>query len=353
MWAHLDAGPGLGGVGALLTRLAAAHPDLGIRVAGALPHRLPRRALTGPALIDTPGLARRTLDHWAPHVLLWAGPSAAPVLWAEALRRGIPCIAVHADPARHQLALVEPLSRFELVLARAPDPRLPRARIVAPATLALMSDPPPANAREHDALREAVGARPLWYAAGPDPDEVRDVLAAHRQALRHSHRLLLVLDPGPPEDRVTRRDTLEAAGWRVAARSAEGEPLPETQIFLADQEDEAGLWVRLAPITFLGAACFAPLADCPPQVPAALGSAIVHMVAAGDDTALWHALTAAGATRACADAEDLGAALIALMSPEAAARMAQDGWSAITAGAEVTDRVMKTVAAALTPPGAA
>ena len=93
--------------------------------------------------------------------------------------------------------------------------------------------------------------------------------------MRMAHRLLLILSPATPEDGPGLRDALEAEDWVVALRSDGEEPDPEIQIFVADAPGEAGLWYRLAPITFLGGSLVRGGQGRDPCEPAALGSAIL------------------------------------------------------------------------------
>jgi 3-deoxy-D-manno-octulosonic-acid transferase len=174
------------------------------------------------------------------------------------------------------------------------------------------------------------------------------VIAAHREVLRLAHRMLLVIVPEDP----ARSDTLarqieEAEGWTVARRSADQEPDAETEVYLADNASEFGLWYRLAPITFLGGSLLGAGCLRDPFEPAALGSAIIHGPRPGVWAASLARLSEARAARPLRLAGELGDAVGDLLAPDRTARLARGAWAVSTSGAEVTDRVVQMVRARL------
>jgi 3-deoxy-D-manno-octulosonic-acid transferase len=78
------------------------------------------------------------------------------------------------------------------------------------------------------------------------------VIAAQRLASRSAHRLLLILAPRTAEDAAPLARDLAQAGLRLSSRAEGEEPEEATQVFLADGPAEMGLWLRLAPLAFLG-----------------------------------------------------------------------------------------------------
>lgn len=205
----------------------------------------------------------------------------------------------------------------------------------------------PCDMAEHDALAECIAARPAWLAVGiADEAELSATVAAHRRALQHAHRLLLILSPATPAEAPAIAERLREEGWSVARRAAGQDPERETQIYLADAPDELGLWYRLAPISFLGQSLEkGPGLD--PFEPAALGSAILHGPNVQGYRDAYGRLAAAGACRLVRSARELGTGLERVLSPDIAASMAQEAWRVVSAGAEVTDRLVRLVRDAL------
>ena len=194
---------------------------------------------------------------------------------------------------------------------------------------------------ERATLAALLATRPVWFAAGLPVTEEAAVLRAHRAAMQHSHRLLLVLAPDDPADAAARAARLEASdGWVVALRSREEEPDPAVEILVVDNPAEYGLWYRLAPVTFLGGSLTGTGAARNPFEAAALGSAILHGPRTGRFGPAFARLGPARATRAVASATDLADALGDLLSPDRAARLAQSAWAVVSEGSEVTDALL-------------
>jgi 3-deoxy-D-manno-octulosonic-acid transferase len=80
---------------------------------------------------------------------------------------------------------------------------------------------------------------------------------------------------------------------------------------------EMGLWLRLAPVSFVGGS-IAPLGGHNPFEAAALGSAILHGPATANFGPAYRALDATGGARTVADGAGMGRVLVKLMEDEAA-----------------------------------
>ncbi len=129
------------------------------------------------------------------------------------------------------------------------------------------------------------------------------------------------------------------AGLRVAQRAEGDEPEEGTQIYLAEGTLELGLWLRLAPVAFLGGTLAGAPGGRSPLEAAALGAALIHGPQAGAHPEAWGRLDSAGAARVVLNAAELGRAVEALLSPDRAAVMAHAGWDVATRGAAVANRV--------------
>lgn len=359
IWLHF---PGPNRIEAVLS-LAQQLADLGTILATApdLPSEDRPGLVLRPSPTDQTAPVRAFLDHWRPDVLVWLTGYLRPVLLAETDRSAIPRILMDAEAGALTTtgagwlpgvtrALV---TRFDTVLAsdqdaaiRARKAGVPEARIEVTGRLDPIPAVLPCNERERRDLAQSFGTRPLWLAAEVPLPEIAPIILAYRQARRRAHRLMLILVPRHAADRVAILGLLRADGLNVSVRSDGGEPEDGTDVYLAHPGDEIGLWYRLAPLTYLGGS----LSDGHTRHPfeaAALGSVVLHGAATRDHEISFQRLQRAGATRLVRNGADLGLAIEVLLSPDRAAAMAHAAWDVTTAGAEVGNRAVDLIRAAL------
>lgn len=298
------------------------------------------------------------LDRFRPDLGVCLGLPDRPRLFSIAHTRGIPLYL--ASPVRgiaqRRLPMLAAslLGNFDLCLAPSgADARLLRAHLADPArvvTTGPLSDigiALPCDERELDRLTRLIAARPVWMAAGPQPSEIETIEAAHREAARSAHRLMLILQVGDEVTGEAVARIFEDRGWRTARRSVSGDPAPEVQVFVADgPEDEAELWFRLASIVFLGGTLAGDIPADPFRA-AAHGAAIIAGRSGRGAGRRLERLIEAGAVRQIDGAEDLGAAVQALLAPDEAAAQALAGWSVVSEGAHVIDRMARLIDEAL------
>lgn len=320
----------------------------------------PPGVLVQPPPGDSPVEARAFLDHWQPEVALFADGQLRPAVMHEAAERRIPMLVVNGKaPAFlrerdgwYPGLMRSALARFRAIMAvdeaAARAFRKGGAALSSVAVTGRMEEDSivlPGSESERAALARLLAARPVWFAAGVIEAEEAAVMQAHRMALQHSHRLLMILMPEDPTRAAPLARHLEAEGWAVAQRGLEEEPEADIEVFVADNPAEYGLWYRLAPVTFLGGSLAGRGPTRNPMEAAALGSAILHGPRTGQSGPIFGRLGAARATRAVASANDLGDALGDLLAPDRAARLAQAAWSVASDGAEVTDLVLTRIRA--------
>lgn len=365
VWVHCPEAARIGAMIALSDRMAA---DGGERLSflltspGLAPAAAPgivgtAQVLMQPAPPEQRGALRAFLRHWAPDLLLWMHGDLRPVTLIEADRAGVPRMMIDADAsaiAARPGAWLPGLTRallgpFETVLAndeeaaarlrrlRVPEERIEVAGALDAGTLAL-----PCNERERRDLAQTLGTRPVWLAVEPPLAEVEALAAAHRQASRRAHRLLLILVPADPAQGAAAAEQLRAAGFVTALRSEGAEPEEATQVYVADSVNEMGLWYRLAPVSYLGGT-LAGGAGRNPFEAAALGSAVLHGPMTEPHGGSYARLERAGASCPVRGAADLGAAVETLLAPDRAAAVAHAAWDVTSSGAEVTNRVMELI----------
>ncbi|MDH2326650.1 glycosyltransferase N-terminal domain-containing protein [Cereibacter sp. SYSU M97828] len=330
----------------------AGHPVL---VTGPAGIALPDGAILAPPPAE--GSVKPFLDHWKPALAVFSDGELRPALLGEASARNIPMMLVdaRAPVLPHSRDAWWPgltralLSRFAHILTL--DEASARAfrRWGAPPDTVKIAGrmeegtrPLPCTEAERAELARLIATRPVWLAAGLTAAEEEIVIAAHRSALRLSHRLLLIVVPEDPERATGLAEHLEAEGFTVARRALEEEPDAEAEVYVADNPAEYGLWYRLAPICFLGGT-FSSGAVRDPMEAASLGSAILHGPKPGPYGGALSRLAAAKATLPVAQARVLGDAVGDLMSPDRVAWLAQAAWGVASDGTEVTDRVLALV----------
>jgi len=311
-----------------------------------------------PPPVDSPVDARAFLDHWRPDVALFAGGQLRPAVMHEAAERKIPMLVVNAKaPAFlrerdgwYPGLMRQALARFRAILAvdeaAARAFRKGGAALSAVAVTGRMEEEGvvlPGLEAERAALARLLAARPVWFAAGVTEAEEDAVFHAHRKALQHSHRLLLILMPEDPARAAALAERVEAEGWTLAQRCLDEEPEPDIEVFVVDNPAEYGLWYRLAPVSFLGGSLLGKGPVRTPMEAAALGSAILHGPRTGTLGPVFGRLGAARATRAVATANDLGDALGDLLAPDRAARLAQAALAVASDGADVTQGILTRI----------
>ena len=298
---------------------------------------------------DTEGTITRFLDHWRPDFAIVIGYPARPHLLARAHHRRVPLFHATAQrgstPGARKLPAY--LGLFDTCFAAsASDANILRSHLRGKSTRVEITGPLSdtvyalhCNEAECSDLSALLGGRPVWLAAEVTRSEIAIIEAAHRKAFRFAHRLLLIVVPRAGEDAHAISAELEALGWRVALRSDLEEPDTDVQIYIADTEDELGLWYRLAPTSFIGGSLTEDVSPTDPFNAAALGSAVLHGPHLGRNSARFNALQSQGASMRVSNADELAEAVITLLAPDKAASLAQGGWAVTTESAHVVERI--------------
>lgn len=324
--------------------------------------------------IEEPGLAtaaappvdrrepvRAFLNHWRPEVVVMAEGELRPVLLEELTRRNIPRLMVEGRaprlvPGRRGWfpgLYAQALAAFPAILLR--DDAAARAfrkagalaeglRVTGPmeeASAAL-----PCLESDRVALAAALATRPVWLALDLPEAEESAVIAAHREALKLAHRLVLILAPEDPARVPALLERLESdLGWRVACRQHDQEPDAETEVYLVESGADNGLWYRLAPVAYLGGGLSEQGCRRNPMEAAALGSAMILGSREGAWGRAYGRLSRGMAARMVASGADLNLAVSDLLSPDRAARQARAAWAIASDGSEVTAGVLELIRA--------
>jgi len=364
VWLHAAEAGTLTAVQDLAARLCAGRPGLSVLITLAEGDTAPplMRAehiiLTQPAPGEHPEVVTAFLDHWQPDLCLWFWGALRPNLVLEAAARDCPLILVDADQKGfdgrrdrwmpdmtkallHTFARIH--ARSQLAKRRLAQLGVPRDRIEVTSPLQAGGQALPCADSDLTDLTQALGARPVWFAANVHADEVTTVLNAHRTASRLSHRLLLILNPADPAHACACVAQGKDANFDTVHWEEHGAPDDTTQVLVVEDSRDRGLFFRIAPVSFLGSSLSAGSATSDPFEAAALGSAILYGPKVHAYLPSYSRLAAAGAARIVNDAQALGTAVTRLIAPDQAAAMAHAGWEVISEGAELTDRLTDLV----------
>ncbi len=306
---------------------------------------------------DSSKSVRGFLDHWRPDLLVWMGQHLEISLLAESHARDVPAFWINArSPLSDQpglrwargtirkvaLGFRSILVENDISAAELSRIGLPVSKLRLAGALQEQTQPPSCNLAERDDMANILGARPIWLALNCSAEEDVLILAAHRQVMRKSHRLLLVLVPDDPSRAADLAHRLEDDGWVVALRSEGQEPTAEVQVYIADQPDEEGLWMHLSPVTLIGQTLTGGACGNPNE-PASLGSVIMFGPRVDRYISAFKRLNAAGAACKVKDVGKLADEVEYLLQPERAAEMAMAAWDITTSGAEVASLVEELV----------
>lgn len=270
------------------------------------------------APLDSGGAAARVLDLWEPQALVVVENELWPARLAAADRRGVPILVVGARMSARSAArwarLAPGLMRRTLAtvgwLSAQDDGSLERLRRLGLAKAAegpVVAMKSLGRARPAPAPFAPPAARSSTVlAASTHEGEEALVLAAFQAARdRFDH---LILAPRHPHRGAEVRGLVQAAGLRLATRSAGEEPGPRTEVHLADTLGEMDHWYAMAGVCVIGGT-FAPRGGHTPWEPARHGMALIHGPDVANFAAPFAALDRAGAALAVRDGAELAAAL--------------------------------------------
>lgn len=283
---------------------------------------LPDRALHQFVPVDTARAVRGFLDHWHPDLAIWVESELWPRLVVETAARCTPMMMVNARISAESAAQWARVPAMARQLVRCFDRIVTQdaetvARLTAMGAgavhhggnLKALAPVPVADPARLSALREMIGARAVWLAASTHPGEEEIVLAAHRAIFGDP---LLILAPRHPERGEALADMIRDAGLRHV-RLSQDTPDPAAQVWLADTLGDMGVWLRLAPITFVGGSLVETGGHTPFE-PASLGSAILHGPHVANFAPAYAALRGQEGAISVINADDLAAGVAHLIA---------------------------------------
>ncbi|MDR3435901.1 3-deoxy-D-manno-octulosonic acid transferase [Telmatospirillum sp.] len=249
--------------------------------------RLPAGAIHQYVPVDRLPWVRRFLDHWRPDLVLWAESEFWPNLLVETADRGVPLILLNgrisdrsfAKWRRQPRLMKRLLAGFVLCLGQTPLDaerlrHLGASNVICRGNLKFAAPPLPVDDAALAALSSQLADRPRWLAISTHAGEESAVARVHQTLETRHPGLLTIIVPRHPNRGGDIMGELSALGLKVAQRGA-GQPLEAgSQILLADTMGELGLFIRVAPIVFMGKSLIGQGGQNPLE-PARLGASVM------------------------------------------------------------------------------
>lgn len=317
--------------------------------------RLPADVIHQFVPLDTPRFARRFFNHWRPAMALFIEQELWPNLMLEAARRNVPLILINGRLSENSFqrwrrvpaTIARLLTQFDLCLARTPADgarlsELGAPRVVTSGNLKLDVPAPPADAKALDALKRAIGSRPVIAGVSTHAGEETALIEAYRRLRQTFPRLLLLIAPRHPERGAGIVQIASAAGFKSAVRSFGELPAASADVYVADTLGELGLIYRLAPIVFIGGSLITHGGQNPIEA-AKLGAVILHGPHVDNFAEIYSALdNANGATEV--DGAQLAGAISRFLSDAAAReRVAENARTMIAAQSGALERTLQAL----------
>jgi 3-deoxy-D-manno-octulosonic-acid transferase len=279
--------------------------------------RLPADVIHQFIPVDAPRFVAEFLDHWQPDLALFAESDLWPNLIIASSARRIPMIIVNGRVSErsfrrwrsfHETAKAL-LGRFDLCLAQSGldanrFTQLGAPQVQVTGNLKLDVPAPPIDSDKLNALKTAIGDRPVVAAASTHPGEDIAVIEAHRRLRNAFPNLLTIIAPRHPQRGRSIYDLAERAGQMPVLRSQRQLPDRHTQIYVADTMGELGLIYWLSPIVFVGGSLIEHGGQNPIEA-IKLGAAVLHGPHVWNFADIYAALDAARAALEVTDPDSL------------------------------------------------
>lgn len=287
-------------------------------------------------------LAAGYFVHFSPDALLWSGTLPPQRLAEQLAQAAIPAALFNLSAAdlgarRQRRNLAAQIAGFSNVFCadkiafdqlRSLGGLAPALQLTGPMhPMVRLPDDEPAIRKS---LSQRLAGHPVWAALGVTVENLPILAAAQVHARRAAPGLVMLLVPAAGGDAAALKAKFSALNIQAAAMDASA--IHPGALMLAP--DQAALAARLAPVAVLAESLLAPGAQFSPLVPANLGAALIHGPHFGAFRADFERLQNARASHGLAENIALGAALVGLLRPDAAARLATSAWSMLSETAE-------------------
>lgn len=214
------------------------------------------------APVDSPGSAKRFLQHWRPGMAIFAEGEIWPNLLLELERSEIPIALINARMTeksilgwmRWKKTAKRLFGSFEVLIAADLKTQtglesLSGQSVICPGNLKSALPTPTVDPSDLNDIKKAIGDRPVLLAASTHSGEEALILDALSSL---SPSPFLIIAPRHPE-RGDEVDALLSCTKLAISRRSVGDPISQTtDVLLADTMGEMGLWYRLSDTVYLG-----------------------------------------------------------------------------------------------------
>jgi 3-deoxy-D-manno-octulosonic-acid transferase len=305
--------------------------------------RLPAGVIHQFVPLDVPRFVSRFLRHWRPNLGLFVESDLWPNLIVACNKARIPLALLNGRMSEQSFknwrslpkTASALLGKFDMCLAQsamdgARFQQLGARGVHVTGNLKLDVPAPAADSGKLDALKAAIGNRPVIVAASTHPGEEILLIEAHRRLRQRFPGLLTIIAPRHPERGRGILDFALAAQLHATLRSQDTLPEAQTDIYVADTMGELGLFYRIAPAVFIGGSLVEHGGQNPIEA-AKLGAAILHGPHVWNFADIYAALDAARGAFEIADGDQLTDHLAYLLADKAARHaMAEAGEKTVT-----------------------
>lgn len=297
------------------------------------------------------------IKYWSPEVAVISEGEYWPRILTRLAKTGVPIISINAKMSEKSykrwlwipgLAKSVLLS-FDLILAqdlhvaqklRHLGAKAKNIRVTGSMTTAKKLLP--YDDALYSSLSAAIGTRPVWLAAATSKSEENVIVNAHKVAMRKNRRLLLLLHThhAKRSDEIASRHEHQNINFSIHKN---GEALDEsTDIYITNQSDNLGTYMRLASVTFCGGS-LSNGDTTDPFHPASMGSAIIYGPSTGIYEEDYARYSKSGAAELVQNGGQLSKTLNKMLSPDVSAAMAYAAWEISSEGGDVSGIVTSEI----------
>lgn len=214
------------------------------------------------APVDTSASVRRFLDHWSPHLVIFAEGEIWPNLLMDLQRRDVPTALINARMTERSILGWMRWKRtsrrlfqsYHTLIAADLQTKtgledLSGKPVLCPGNLKSALPSPGVDTQELETLKQKIGDRPVLLAASTHAGEEAFIIDAFMQI---DPKPFLIIAPRHPERGDDVDALLSCTKLAISRRSVDNALASETDVLLADTIGEMGLWYRLADTVYLG-----------------------------------------------------------------------------------------------------
>lgn len=320
-------------------------------------HRLKPGLIHQFAPLDLAGPVDRFLAHWRPDLAVFVESEIWPVAIGRLANHGVPLVVANARLSPRSFggwqkaapAARAVFRRMSLVLAQNDDDGARFSRLGAPkvatyGNIKFDAGLPDISVADLDALKGAIGERPMVLAASTHPGEDEVVLTAFLKLKESRPETLLIIVPRHPTRGGDIALLSQAAGLSTRRRGGGELPDTATDVYVADTLGELAAFFKLADVVLMGGTFIDGIGGHNLIEPARLGAVVVSGPYFSNWLDIYHAFIEAGGLRIVHSPEELADATLALLGdPAIRAAQAAAGERVVAGSAGAVARTIEAI----------